>query len=150
MSNQSSSAGPTYETFILSNEWHSRIVGFFIGLFLIVIYLWMASGLISLLVNLYHSFPNNWAHGAESMIKDVVIILASFELIRVFQSYLLLGRVKVTFILDVALVVLIGELISLWYREFEISEVVMNVMVISVLIVLRIITSKYSPDFGEA
>ncbi|MGI9570746.1 MAG: phosphate-starvation-inducible PsiE family protein, partial [Desulfobulbia bacterium] len=67
MSNQSSSAGPTYETFILSNEWHSCIVGFFIGLFLIVIYLWMASGLISLLLNLYHSFPNNWAHGAESM-----------------------------------------------------------------------------------
>ena len=138
-----------FETFILSNEWHSRIVGFFIGLFLIAIYLWLASGLISLLVNLYHSFPDNWAHGAESMIKDVVIILASFELIRVFQSYLLLGRVKVTFILDVALVVLIGELISLWYREFEISEVLMNVLVISVLIVLRIFTSKYSPDFGE-
>ena len=116
---------------------------------MIAIYLWLASGLISLLINLYYSFPDSWAHGAETMIKDVVIILASFELIRVFQSYLLLGRVKVTFILDVALVVLIGELISLWYREFETSEVVMNVMVITVLIVLRIFTSKYSPDFGE-
>jgi uncharacterized membrane protein (DUF373 family) len=84
------------------------------------------------------------------MIKDVVIILASLELIRVFQTYLLMGRVKVTFILDVALVVLIGELISLWYREYSISEVFMSVFVISVLVVLRIVTTKYSPNCSES
>jgi len=81
------------------------------------------------------------------MIKDVVIILASLELIRVFQTYLLMGRVKVTFILDVALVVLIGELINLWYREYSVSDVFMNVFVISVLVILRIITTRFSPDF---
>ena len=114
------------------------------------IYLWMASGFVNLLLNLYHSYPNNWTHGAEGMIKDTVIILASFELIRVFQSYLLIGRVKVTFILDVALVVLIGELISLWYAEYDENEVLLSIFVISSLIALRIITTKYSPDFSEA
>jgi len=85
------------------------------------------------------------------MIKDVVIILAALELIRVFQAYLLMGRVKVTFILDVTLVVLIGELISLWYKEeHSMNEVFMHVFVISVLVVLRIVTNKYSPDSSEA
>ncbi|MEN8218610.1 MAG: phosphate-starvation-inducible PsiE family protein [Pseudomonadota bacterium] len=117
---------------------------------MIAIYFWMVSGFIHLLLNLYHSYPDNWSHGAELMIKDVVIILASLELIRVFQTYLLMGRVKVTFILDAALVVLIGELISIWYREYSIREVLMSVFVISVLVVLRIVTTKYSPNCSES
>jgi len=116
---------------------------------MIAIYLWMASGFINLLIILYHSYPDNWSHGAEMMIKNIVIILALLELIRVFQTYLSMGRVKVTFILDVALVVLIGELISLWYREYSINEVFMSIFVITILVILRIITTKFSPDCSE-
>ena len=146
MSNNS----PIYKTFIFNHEWHSRIVGFFVGLLMVTIYLWMAFGIFNLLLNLYQSFPNKWSHGAEVMIKDIVITLALLELIRVFQAYLLMGRVKVTFILDVALVVLIGELISLWYREYNMNEVLMSIFVISILVVLRIITTKFSPDYRNA
>ena len=150
MKDNSITTESTYKTYILSNEQHSAIIGFFIGILMIAIYIWMASGFINLLLGLYHSYPDNWTHGAEGMIKDTVIILASFELIRVFQSYLLLGRVKVTFILDVALVVLIGELISLWYAEYNTNEVLLSIFVIASLIALRIITTKFSPDYGEA
>lgn len=83
------------------------------------------------------------------MIKDTVIVLASLELVRVFQTYLLMGRVKVTFIPDVALVVLIGELISLWYRDYSVSDIFMNVFVITALVILRIITTKFSPDCNK-
>ncbi len=150
MEDKSVMSEPTYKTFLLSNEAHSRIIGFFIGILMIAIYLWMASGFINLLIGLYHSYPDNWSHGAQEMIKDTVIILASFELIRVFQSYLLIGRVKVTFILDVALVVLIGELISLWYAEYSTNEVLLSIFVITTLIALRIITTKFSPDCSDA
>ena len=150
MTNTTQNSIPVYKTFILNQEWHLRIVGFFIGIFMMAIYIWMAYGFINLLLNLYNSYPDNWSHGAEVMIKDIVIILASLELIRVFQAYLVMGRVKVTFILDVALVVLIGELISLWYKEYNTHEVFMSIFVISVLIVLRIVTTKFSPDCSEA
>ena len=110
------------------------------------IYLWIIGGITNLLIHLYNNILSNWTHGAERMIKEVVIMLAALELIRTLQSYLTLGRVKVTFILDAALVVLIGELISLWYGEYSTSEVIVNISVISILSVLRIITTKYSPD----
>jgi len=97
------------------------------------------------MLHLYQQIFINWARGAEEMIKEVVILLATFELIRTLQSYLTLGRVKVTFILDAALVVLIGELISLWYGGYYVSQVVVNISVIALLIMLRIITTKYSP-----
>lgn len=141
---------PTYKTFLFNHEWHSRAIGFIVGIMMIAIYIWMIAGSVDLLIILYHSYPDGWPQGAERMVKNVVIILASLELIRIFQSYLLVGRVKVTFILDVALVVLIGELIGFWYREFETAEVVLSVVVISALIALRIVTTKFSPDYGEA
>ena len=136
----------TYKTFVFNVGWHARIIGFIVGILMIAVYVWMIAGFFDLFVVLYHSYPNDWGHGAETMIKNIVIILASLELIRIFQSYLVLGRVKVTFILDVALVVLIGELISFWYRESQMDEVILSVGVIATLIGLRIITSRYSPD----
>ncbi len=137
---------PAYQTFLLNVDWHARIIGFIVGLFMLAIYAWMIAGFAELMFGLYHAYPKGWSHGAELMIKNVVVILASLELIRIFQSYLQIGRVKVTFILDVALVVLIGELISFWYRETQTIDMVVSVGVISVLTILRIVSTKYSPD----
>lgn len=138
-----------YSTLLLNHEWHSRIIGFLVGMLMVSIYLWILSGFINLLHNLYLSVLTDWTHGAEKMIKDVVILLATLELIRTFQSYLILGRVKVTFILDAALVVLIGELISLWYGDYEVTEVLVNISVISILTLLRIVTTKFSPNCSD-
>jgi len=135
-----------YSTWILNHQWHKKIVGFLVGILMLTIYLWIIGGISNLLIHLYYTFISNWSYGAEKMIKDIVIILAALELVRTLQSYLTLGRVKVTFILDAALVVLIGELISLWYGEYSTAEVLVNISVISVLTILRIITTKYSPN----
>lgn len=135
--------------FLLDHAWHMRVIEFIVSLLMIAIYIWMLAGFVDLLILLFHSFRDDWAHGAEAMVKDVIVILASLELIRVFQSYLVLGRVRVTFILDVALVVLIGELIGFWYRDFELTEVLLSVAVISALVALRIVTAKFPPDPSE-
>jgi len=140
---------PAYKTFILNHEWHACVIGFLVGALMIAIYLWIISGVISILAYLYHSFFDNWLLTAEHMIKDVLVILALLEFIRVLQSYLILGRVRVTFIIDVALVVLIGELIGFWYREINMTEIFLGIGVISILIVLRTMTSKFSPDSNE-
>jgi uncharacterized membrane protein (DUF373 family) len=136
---------PAYKTFLLNNEWHSYIIGFFVGILMISIYLWMLAGIVSILLHLYHSFFADWSRTAEHMIKDVLITLALLEFIRILQSYLILGRVRVTFIIDVALVVLIGELIGFWYQKVNISEIFLGLGVISALVLLRTVTSKFSP-----
>jgi uncharacterized membrane protein (DUF373 family) len=108
--------------------------------------LWLLSGLFSLVKHLWIAVTGEWGHEAEKIIIDVVIILAILELVRTLQSYLELGRVKVTLILDAALVVLIGELISLWYRDYTATEVILSMGVITMLTLLRIITVKFSPE----
>ena len=136
------------ETF-LNGDWHSKIIGWLVSALMVTTYLWILVGFFVLLKQLVDSsLTMRWNHGAEILIKNMVIILAALELIRTLQSYLTLGRVRVTFILDAALVVLIGELISLWYRKYQIYEVVVAISVIAILIALRIATNRYSPDSG--
>jgi uncharacterized membrane protein (DUF373 family) len=73
-------------------------------------------------------------------------MLALLEVIRTLQAYLALGRVRVTFILDTALVVLIGELMGLWFREYSPEKVLLGLGVIVTLVILRIVTVKFSPE----
>ena len=136
----------TTRNFLLDQRWHALSVRYLIGALMIGVYLWIIAGIFSLLMHLYQSAFTGWDKGAEAMIKEVVLLLAAFELIRTLQSYLALRRVKVTFSLDAALVVLIGELIGLWYGHYSAAQVFISLGVITVLIGLRIVTSRYSPN----
>ena len=141
---------PTYKTFLLDHRWHSKIIGFLVGILMIAIYIWIIFGFFDLLSGLYHSFfKTSWVEAVEHMMKSILILFALLEFIRVLQSYLQIGRVRVTFIIDVALVVLIGELMGFWYRKIVFDEVFLGGTVIALLVVLRIVTSKYSPDCNE-
>lgn len=92
------------------------------------------------------AFSQSWATSAEQAIINSLILLALLEVIRTLQAYLRLGRVRVTFILDTALVVLISELMGLWFREYAPEKVLLGLGVIVTLVALRIVTARYSPD----
>ena len=142
----SNAPNPPFLAFILSPGFYGLIVRVLIGLLMIGLSLWLLTGIFSLMEHLWLAISGEWGHEAEKIIIDVVIILAILELVRTLQSYLELGRVKVTLILDAALVVLIGELISLWYRDYTATEVILSMGVITMLTLLRIITAKFSPE----
>ena len=131
---------------LTDSDWHMRTIQFIVGVLMLALYVWIAAGVLSLLLNLPEILKNGWAQIAEHIIVDIVLILAMLELIRILQSYLSLGRVKVTFILDVALVVLIGELIGLWYKEYTFVEVGLHIAVITMLSLLRIVSIRFSPN----
>ncbi len=135
-----------FPAFIMSPNFYTLMVRVLIGILMICLSLWLATGIFSLMKHLIAAVTGEWGHEAEKIIIDVVIILAILELVRTLQSYLELGRVKVTLILDAALVVLIGELISLWYRDYTVTEVVLSMGVITMLTLLRIVTVKFSPE----
>ena len=131
---------------LTDSDWHTRTIQLIVGGVMLALYMWIATGILNLLLNFPEILKNGWTQIAEHIIVDIVLILAILELIRILQSYLLLGRVKVTFILDVALVVLIGELIGLWYKDYTATEVGLHIATITMLILLRIISIRFSPD----
>ncbi len=133
-------------TTLISSTLIAQLVRALAGLLILTLSLWMLGGIVQLLLGL-GALPNNlWAGLAEQVIINSLILLALLEVIRTLQAYLMLGRVRVTFILDTALVVLIGELIGLWFREYSPEKVLLGLGVIVALVVLRIATTRFSPD----
>jgi uncharacterized membrane protein (DUF373 family) len=116
------------------------------GFLILVLCVWMLAGSISILRSLPMVFEHGWAGAAEHAIIDALILLALLEVIRTLQAYLRLGRVRVTFILDTALVVLIGELMGLWFREYAPEKVLLGLAVIAALVALRFVTARFSPE----
>jgi len=131
---------------IVDPGFFNLMIRILVGGLMLTLGLWIIGGMFHLILQLYLAMTGEWGDVAEKMIIDMVIILAVLELVRTLQSYLEVGRIKVTLILDAALVVLIGELISLWYRDYTIHEVLLNLTVIVLLTLLRIVTVKYSPE----
>ena len=125
--------------------WHLQIIKILVGSAMVLLYAWIVRGLISIAVQWRQSWGVSWTEGVEATIVEMVTILAILELIRTLQSYLILGRVKVSFILDAALVVLIGELIGLSFLHYSMQQIFLHLAVIILLGLLRTLTVKTSP-----
>jgi uncharacterized membrane protein (DUF373 family) len=138
------------------NDLWARIAGTFspalvrvlTSLLIVALCLWMGAGIVNVVLDLRQSLSSGWAGVAERAIIDALIMLALLEVIRTLQAYLKLGRVRVTFILDTALVVLIGELMGLWFKEYAPEKVLLGLGVIVTLVALRIVTARFSPERG--
>jgi uncharacterized membrane protein (DUF373 family) len=117
---------------------------------MLAIGLWMLAGIGQLFMHLPSAFAQNWVTAAEHSIVHSLVLLALLEVVRTLQAYLTLGRVRVTFILDTALVVLIGELMGLWFREYAPEKVLLGLGVIVTLVLLRIVTARFSPETPRA
>lgn len=124
----------------------SLLLRFLSGASILMLAVWMLVGIVSFGIDLFNARGESWSLSAEQIIVKALIVLALLEVIRTFQAYLKLGRVRVTFIIDTALVVLIGELMGLWFKEYEPYKVLLSMGVITLLVVLRIVTTKFSPE----
>ena len=132
----------------ITDRFYPALVRSLTGLAIVALCAWMAVGVIVLVLDLRQVLTSDWAGVAERAIMDTLIMLALLEVIRTLQAYLKLGRVRVTFILDTALVVLIGELMGLWFREYAPAKVLLGLGVIVTLVALRIVTARFSPERG--
>lgn len=124
---------------------YSLIIRRLTGLLIAVLCLWVVAGIGDSLWELYRAWvETSWRASAEHMIVNVLIILALLEILRTLQAYLDLGRVRVTFIIDTALVVLVGELIGLWFNQYQPLKVLLSLAVIGALVGLRIVTASHT------
>lgn len=133
-------------TDVFADRIYPLLVRMLTGIAIVSLCLWMASGVASVLYALTRAATHGWVATAEQVIIKTLIVLALLEVVRTLQAYLTLGRVRVTFILDTALVVLIGELIGLWFKQYAPDKVLLGLIVIVTLVALRIITARFSPE----
>ncbi|MFM8552832.1 MAG: phosphate-starvation-inducible PsiE family protein [Nitrospiraceae bacterium] len=84
------------------------------------------------------------------IIIDTLIILAVVELFKTTLTYFSEGRVKVTFIVDTILVVMLTEVISQWFKGGQITHLAILGVTILTLGAMRVLAVRFSPPAAEA
>lgn len=81
---------------------------------------------------------------------DTLILLAVVEVFKTTLTYFSEGRVKVTFIVDTILVVMLTEVISEWFKGEGLIHMAALGVILLVLGAMRIIAVRCSPTQGDA
>lgn len=81
---------------------------------------------------------------------DTLILLAVVEVFKTTLTYFSEGRVKVTFIVDTILVVMLTEVISEWFKGEDLIHMAALGVILLILGAMRIIAVRCSPTQGDA
>jgi uncharacterized membrane protein (DUF373 family) len=120
-----------------------------LSLLLMVLLTGMAFSIMRAGFDLLNSADLYTAAGLHTAIKELIInvlmVLALLELFRTVKAYFTEGRIKVTYIIDTALVVVITDIMGFWYREIEVVRVALAIALVLALMGVRIMAILYSP-----
>jgi uncharacterized membrane protein (DUF373 family) len=88
-------------------------------------------------------------HSAEVVLRQVIvntlILLAIVEVFKTTVTYFREGRVKVTFIVDTILVVMLTEVISQWFKGGDWQALTALCGIVLVLGIVRVMAVRWSP-----
>lgn len=82
------------------------------------------------------------------VIVDTLMLLALVEVFKTTVTYFREGRVKVTFIVDTILVVMLTEVISQWFKGGDWQPLAVLGMILLILGVVRIMAVRWSPTLS--
>jgi uncharacterized membrane protein (DUF373 family) len=110
-----------------------------------VILLALSAGVLKTAWDLHLFWAEDLEVAVRRIIIDILILLAVVEVFRTLLAYFTEGRVKVTFIVDTVLVVMLTEVISLWFKGGGWGMFGSISLLLLTLGMMRIITVRYSP-----
>ncbi|HHD12054.1 MAG TPA: hypothetical protein ENK42_06405 [Deltaproteobacteria bacterium] len=114
---------------------------------LIGVMFWLAIGLALNVID--HIQAGNIHEIAKDVLMNALMVLALLEVVKTSLTYFSAGRVKVTYIIDTVIVVVLTEVMGFWFKEIALERFIMVISLIFALIGARILAIKYSPSREE-
>ena len=125
---------------------YERLARWILGILMLAILSGMLGGVIITILHLRLLFTRDIEHALRVIIIDVLTILAVLEIFRTTLAYFSEGRVKVTYIIDTAIVVMVTEIMACLFKGLDPYKMGMLTFLVLTLCVMRIFTVKYSPS----
>ena len=116
-----------------------------LSLLIVTILIAMVWAIIKTLTGLQGIFSNDIHEALKVVMLNSLTILALLEVFRTALAYFSEGRVKVTYIIDTVLVVILTEVMVFWFKEIEYSRIFMVIALVLSLVVAIILVIRFSP-----
>lgn len=146
-----SQVSPLFEaiTGARTNFWIKGIK-FVLSLLILTILVALTGGVVKTFLDLRLLFDNPVEVALRHIIVDTLILLAVVEVFKTTLTYMTEGRVKVTFIVDTILVVMLTEVISQWFKGGNIPQLAVLGGILVTLAVIRVLAVRCSPTQGDS
>jgi uncharacterized membrane protein (DUF373 family) len=120
-----------------------------LSLLILTILTALAGGVFMTFLDVALLFRRPVEEALRQVLIDTLILLAVVEVFKTTLTYFSEGRVKVTFIVDTILVVMLTEVISEWFKgEGLVHMAVLGAMLL-ILGAMRIMAVRFSPAQGD-
>jgi uncharacterized membrane protein (DUF373 family) len=104
-------------------------------------------GVIKSGLDLFHSLNQPSEVILQKMLIDVVFIVALVEITTTILGYLKDGFVQVRYIVDTILIIMLNEVVSLWFKHPSLQEMIGLSIIIATLAAVRITTVRFAPEY---
>lgn len=121
-----------------------------LSLLIFTILVALAGGVVKTFLDLRLLFDNPVEVALRHVIVDTLILLAVVEVFKTTLTYITEGRVKVTFIVDTILVVMLTEVISQWFKGGDLLQLAVLGGILLTLAVIRVLAVRCSPTPGDS
>ncbi|HXI10575.1 MAG TPA: phosphate-starvation-inducible PsiE family protein [Thermodesulfobacteriota bacterium] len=116
-----------------------------LSLLLVVLLTTIFLAIVEIFASLRLIFARDIHDALKLVMVDSLTILALLEVFMTTLAYFDEGRVKVTYIIDTVLVVILTEIMVFWFKEIEYMRIVMVIALVLSLIAARILAIRFSP-----
>lgn len=120
-----------------------------LSLLILTILIALTGGVIKTFLDIRLLFDVPVEIGLRQIIVDTLILLAVVEVFKTTLTYFSEGRVKVTFIVDTILVVMLTEIISLWFKDADHVKLLSLGAILLALGAIRVVAVRCSPAQGD-
>src|SRR3990167_2201210 len=116
-----------------------------VSLLIIVILISITWAVFKVIADLGNTFSQSITDALKVVMIDSLTILALLEVFRTTLTYFFEGRVKVTYIIDTVLVVILTEVMAFWFKDIKYYKILLAIALVLSLIVARILAIRFSP-----
>jgi len=133
----------------LMNVW-TRGIKLVLSMLILTILTALAGGVLMTFVDIGLLLRRPVEVALRQVLIDTLILLAVVEVFKTTLTYFSEGRVKVTFIVDTILVVMLTEVISEWFKGESIVHMAALGVMLLILGAVRVIAVRCSPRLGDS
>jgi uncharacterized membrane protein (DUF373 family) len=124
-------------------------IRFMLNALVVIISCALIIGVIKTGIDLFNSLNKPLELILQSILLDIVFIVALVEITITILAYLKDGAVHVRYIVDTILIIMLNEVVTIWFKGASLEEAIGLAVILATLAAVRISTVRWGPERSE-
>lgn len=122
------------------------IITFLLYLFISVLIIGLCSGIILSLLDIRMYLSDTLQNATKQLLVNALLLFAVVEIIKTALIYVSEGRVKVSYIVDTVLIILLKEAVVIVFNDLHTDKIFPLCILLFTVMIMRFLAIRYHPE----